>query len=341
MIDRPDGRIAVREVDEVPLASDYDCRVSVLYGAICAGTDRHILHDRLPWRMEYPCVLGHESVGRVTYTGPKVRHFQVGDLIARVGTAADPEGRWAIGWGGFAESGFARDWRAMQEDGLPEAQWDAFRIHRIIPPQLAPEDAPLFITLRETLSYANRLGVTAGTRLLVIGSGGNALAFVHHARQAGAAAIVVLGAAGRETVFRAAGATDYRDYRSVESVAAIAARFPDGFDRLIDSVGRADALDHFLPLLSDGGTIGIYGLDEWDRLTLHPVRARGTFTLYQGGYDEPETHDAIVERLTTGAADPTWWFGVDRTVFPLERIADAFAAIERRELIKPLIRIGG
>lgn len=338
MVDGPDGTVVVRRVTEPPLGP-YDCRCEMLFGTICAGTDQHILHDRLPWRMDYPLILGHESVGRVVAVGEKARYFRVGDVVARVGAAPDPTGQWHLGWGGFAEYGFARDWQAMQEDGVPESEWRPYRIHQVIPHDIPPEVGPLFITLRETLSYSRRLGVTSGTRLFVVGSGGNALAFVHHAHVDGASAIAVLGSAAREKEFRAAGATDYVDYRNPESMASLSAAFPEGFDYLIDTVGQADSLDGVLPLLSDGGTIGVYGLDEWERLTIRPARARGTFTLYQGGYDEPESHAEIVARFSYGEIDPDLWLGSGHPSYPLEHIADAFAAIARREVIKPLIAL--
>jgi threonine dehydrogenase-like Zn-dependent dehydrogenase len=338
-VDRPDGGVRLAEVPEPPLPGPYDCRVQMVYGTVCAGTDTHILHDRLPWRMDYPLVLGHESVGRVVEVGPKTRNLNVGDLVARVGAAPDPTGTWHLGWGGFAEWGYARDWRAMEADGLAKSEWDAFRIHQVIPADIPEKAGPLFITLRETLSYSNRLGVAEGTRLLVIGTGGNALAFVAHARHAGAAAIAVIGAAAREDVFREAGATDYFDYRLTDLSGQLRAAFPAGFDRLIDSVGKAEALDAFLPLLATGGVIGVYGLDEWDKLTIHPARARGSFTLYNDSYDEPETHDEIVVRLRAGVYQPDWWLGAGCPARPLAEIADAFDAIARRETIKPLIRL--
>jgi D-arabinose 1-dehydrogenase-like Zn-dependent alcohol dehydrogenase len=329
-VETPDGTVSVRDVTEPALATDYDCRVAIAYGTICAGTDGHILHDRLPWEMPYPLVLGHESVGRVVQAGPKVRHFKVGDLIARVGTAPATDGSWNIGWGGFAEFGFCRDWRAMQEDGLEKALWEAYRINQVIPDDIPQESGPLFITLRETLSYTQRLGIGEGTRLLIVGSGGNALAFVAHAKRLGAAQIVVIGSAARESVFREAGASGYVNYKALEGIT-------EKFDRVIDTVGKETSSDDILPFLADGAVLGIYGLDDWEKLTLRPARTTATFTIYQGGYDEPETHDAIVEGFRKGDYQRTWWTG--EAIFTLHTFPQALAAIESRELIKPLIRI--
>lgn len=329
-VETPDGTVSVRDVQEPPLLTDYDCRVAIVYGTICAGTDGHILHDRLPWDMPYPLVLGHESVGRVVERGPKVRHLKVGDLVARVGTASAADGSWNIGWGGFAEFGFCRDWRAMQEDGVEKSEWDDYRIHQVIPGDIPAEAGPLFITLRETLSYTQRLRIGEGTTLLIVGSGGNALAFVAHARCLGAEQIVVIGSAAREAVFREAGATGYVNYKALGQIT-------QKFNRVIDTVGKESSSDDILPFLADGAILGIYGLDDWEKLILRPARTTATFTIYQGGYDEPETHDQVVEGFRAGAYKREWWTG--EPLFTLNTFTNALAAIERRELIKPLIRV--
>ena len=340
-VERPDS-LSVREVvdpnGQAALGA-YDCRCEMLFGTICAGTDRHILKDALPWRMPYPLVLGHESVGRVTECGAKVRYLRPGDVVARVGTRADPDGDWNIGWGGFAEWGFARDYRAMQEDSVPESEWQAYRIHQVIPPDIEPAIGPLFITWRETLSYIHRLGIRFGGRVLIIGSGGNGFAFASHARNVGAETILLIGNAAREAEGRAAGATDYADYAAPDLLATLKAAYPAGFDFLIDSVGKADSANAFLPLLASGGVIGIYGLDEASEIALKPALARGDFTVYQSGYDEAETHDAIIAAVRAGRLDPSVWLGRDLPSWKLDAIADAFDAIHRRDAIKPLIQL--
>ena len=131
MVERP-GVLAVRDVPK-PEPSDYDVLCELLYGATCTGTDGHIIHDRLPWTTPYPCILGHESVGRAVAVGAKVRNFKVGDLITRVNAPPAADGGYGISWGGFAEYGIARDHAAMREDGLPEEEWNGYRVNQVIP----------------------------------------------------------------------------------------------------------------------------------------------------------------------------------------------------------------
>ncbi|MGB2820620.1 MAG: alcohol dehydrogenase catalytic domain-containing protein, partial [Phycisphaerae bacterium] len=200
------NRLVVRDVPE-PRMGEYDALCEILYGAMCSGTDTHIVECNFPWLSPRPTVLGHESIARVVEVGGKVRSLKPGDLLTRVGTT--PVGRYSVTWGGFAEYGIATDYRACRADGLPAEQWHAARVQRVLPPGTDPAAATMVITWRETCSYANRIGIPDAGRVLVIGSGGNGLAYAAHAAVAGCEQVAMIGSAGREDNARRAGATGY------------------------------------------------------------------------------------------------------------------------------------
>jgi L-iditol 2-dehydrogenase len=332
------GKLIVRDVHE-PEAGDYGALCEILYGATCTGTDGHLIHGRFPWGpIPYPTVLGHESVGRVIALGPKVRNYRVGDLVTRVGTPASPRGEYGANWGGFAEYGIARDHWAMQADGLPESQWKGSRWNQILPPQFDPAAATMLTTWRETLSYLTRLGLKAGDTLLVVGSGGVGLSFAAFGVLLGAARVAVLGNARRAAIAHDVGVTDFFDYREHDVLGALRGAAPAGFDVIVDSVGQRDSLNAVLPALKPRGTATIYGIDEFHAQQIHPGRVRGCFTYFNGGYDEAETHQRVVELALQGKLDARRWLNLD-SPYPLDDIAEAFAALERRELVKALIRI--
>ncbi len=336
MIEKP-GTLVVREVP-MPAVGAYDVLCDLLYGATCTGTDQHLIHGRFPWPVSYPTILGHESIGRVVEVGAKVRNFEVGDLITRVGAPPAPDGSYNVNWGGFAEYGIAKDHQAMASDGLAPERWRPYRINQVVPPDIDPAGATLFITWRETLSYLTRMGVGPGQSVLVIGSGGNGLAFAAHAANVGAAEIVVLGSAMREETARCAGATAYVDYRAAAVRDNLQTLCPEGFDFILDAVGKTDTADQVLPLLKAGGTLGIYGIDDFKKVLLHPLRT-GTFTMYNGGYDEAETHARVVALVRAGKLDAEVWLDLGRP-FSLENIHAAFAAVKARDMVKALVRLG-
>jgi len=333
VIERP-GQLVVRDVPD-PEIGEYDALCALLYGATCTGTDQHLIAGRFPWPVEYPTILGHESIGRVLRVGPRVRHLKVGDLVTRVG--ALPSAGLHVNWGGFAEYGVARDHWAMREDGRPQAEWAGFRVNQVLPPEIDPRAATMFTTWRETLSYITRLGVGAGARVLVIGSGGNGLSYVTHAANLGAA-VVLSGSAARAAQGRAAGAQACFDYRDPDLMAQLAAAAPEGYDFIIDAVGKEGQLDAALPLLKAGGTVGIYGIDDFGRCTINPQRARGTFTFYNGGYDEAETHERVTALWRQGRLRAGIWLDLEHP-FPLAEIGQAIEAVRERRMVKSLVKL--
>lgn len=334
VIEKP-GILVVREVP-MPSLGEYDALCELLYGATCSGTDQHLLAGRFPWPVRYPTVLGHESVGRVVRVGPRVRHLKVGDLVTRVGMLATDE--LGVNWGGFAEYGVARDHWAMREDGVPAAEWAAFCVNQVLPPGSDPRAATMMITWRETLSYVTRMGLGAGSAVLVIGSGGNGLSFVAHAANLGAERVVMVGSAGRESAGRAAGATDYIDYRAPDLPARLAAAKGDEFDFIIDAVGRQGQIDLALPFVKPGGTVGIYGIDEFGRCAINPQKARGTFTFYNGGYSEAETHEQALSFWQSGKLRADIWLDLDDP-FTLTDLDQALAATRGGKMAKSLVRL--
>ena len=336
VVEQP-GRLVVREVPD-PQIGPYDALCRMLYGAVCTGTDQHLIAGRFPWPIEYPSVLGHESIGRVVEVGSSVRNFKPGDLVTRVGNRAAADGSLGVCWGGFAELGVATDHWAMQADGLPKEQWDSARVNQILPGEFDPAAATMVITWRETLSYLTRMGVEGGASVLVIGSGGNALAFTAHSANAGAARVVVLGSRLRESAARAAGATAYLDYKAADVPAALAGAAGGGFDFIIDAVGKTGAVDAVLAHLKPGGMVGIYGIDDYGDLEVDQSLAPGPVRVNQADYDEPETHDRVVALIREGKLQARTWIDLDHP-YPLAEINAAYQAARTRAAIKPLIKL--
>jgi D-arabinose 1-dehydrogenase-like Zn-dependent alcohol dehydrogenase len=336
IVEKP-GVLAVCEIP-VPEIGPYEALCEVLCGAVCTGTDQHLIAGRFPWPVRYPTILGHESIGRVVRLGEKVRNFTEGDLVTRVGAPPDPEGTFSANWGGFAQYAVARDHWAMAADGLPESAWWGHRVNQKLPPGADPAGSTMVITWRETLSYLQRLGVGPGARLLVLGSGGNGLAFAAHASHRGADQVAMSGHPEREEIARTAGVSAYCDYREEGMMESLRRSGVEEVDFIIDAVGRAGQIDRVLPLLAPGGTVGIYGIDDYGRCAVDSQKARGSFTFYNGGYDEAEVHEQVLECVQGGRLDPRLWLDPDDP-FPMEEIHQAFVALRERRMVKALIRL--
>ena len=115
VIEKP-GYLTVKEIPE-PIMGDYECLCEVLYGATCSGTDSHLIAGKpMPFPVNYPTILGHESIGRVIKTGPKVENFKTGDLVTRV--VNKPIKELDSHWGGFAERALITDHDALEKNGI-------------------------------------------------------------------------------------------------------------------------------------------------------------------------------------------------------------------------------
>src|SRR5215472_11342504 len=68
-----------------------DVQIEILYCGIC-HTDLHFVHNDFANSIPttYPCVPGHEIVGRVVKTGNRVTKFKAGDLAA-IGCMVDSD----------------------------------------------------------------------------------------------------------------------------------------------------------------------------------------------------------------------------------------------------------
>lgn len=334
IVEKP-GRLVVRDVPE-PKMGEYDCLCETLYGSTCSGTDVHLIENHcMPFEYSYPMILGHESIGRVLKVGSKVRAFRVGDIVTRV-VNYSTDGLASF-WGGFAERSLASDHEAIKRETGEEIGFSD-GIHKVLPAGVDPAGATMVITWRETLSFLRRIGVAPGAAVLVIGSGGNGLSFANHARNFGAGSIVVVGSDARQATARRVGATALFSYKLDDVAGAIRDAGFGPFDLILDAVGQAGQLDRVLPLLKPDGRVAIYGVDDFGKVTINPSLAPGSFTFANLGYNEGESHDAVVSYVREGKLRAGDFCDLE-TIYPLEAIQEAFAAVRNRRAIKAVVKM--
>lgn len=335
VIEKP-GKLTVWDIKEPPMG-EYDVRCKQLYGATCTGTDLHVISGTFAEHVDYPSVIGHESIGEVIEVGKKVRNFKVGDLITRVGTRAQDDVK--LSWGGMCEYGLAVDTQAAWLDGVDPKEWRYFCINQVIPRGIiSPEFAPMIITWRETLSYIKRIGVFPGSKVFISGSGGNGISLACMAAICGAEEVVMTGNISREETAKKAGVTCYLDYKNEQAVENFLKNHTGCFDIIIDATGKKGSLDKFLPILHSGGTVGIYGMDDYNRYTLNPLMGPARINIYNGGYYEPETHQKVIDLIRAGSLDASLWIDINH-IFTWENAASAYDYVKEKKAIKSVIRL--
>jgi NADPH:quinone reductase len=195
-----------------------------------------------------------------------------------------------------------------------------------VPDAMALDDAvALLADGRTATMLADAAGLAPGERVLVeAAAGGVGTLLVQLARAAGATVVGAVGSEAKRAV--------------VSSLGAEAVLYPDAvgpFDVVFDGVGGEVGRAAFA-LLARGGRMLSYGLasGEWAGIALQEAAARGV-TLVQPDRS-PDALRGYTERALTGGLKP-----IIGQRFPLERAADAHAAIEARATIgKTLLDVG-
>jgi threonine dehydrogenase-like Zn-dependent dehydrogenase len=323
-----------------PQPGPYEALVRIKACGICSTTDREIIAGTQPYHRDYPCVLGHEGIGEIVETGAKVRAFRPGDWVTRpvsIWPGARRDGL-ASGWGGFAEYGFVRDWRAMEADGDPSARGDYTAQRQIVVPRegLDLSQAVLAISLAETASWFWQLPPVGGGSVCVAGTGIAGLSAAIWAKMGGARRVVVLGR--RQERLELA--------RELTADAGVNVKEGNAAQAVLDSSGRIDLF------------IEAAGQPELLRLAVAVLRPGGTFARYAvkpgGGYILPD--GGLPDDIHLMAPSPNehlaydWAIGLLRrgTIpssrlmthrWPLGEYASAFGAIAAGEVVKGMLAI--
>jgi uncharacterized zinc-type alcohol dehydrogenase-like protein len=249
--------------------ADRDVRIDILFCGIC-HSDLHQArdewHDAVP--TTYPCVPGHEIVGRVAAVGSKVTKFKVGDVVG-VGCLVGPDhtcpncqagleqfcpnatftynspdrhGTAPVTYGGYSESVVVEEEMVLR-----------------IPPNLDPAAAaPLLCAGITTYSPLTRNGVGPGKKVGVVGLGGLGHMAVKLAHAMGArVAVFTTSPDKREDALRLGA-----DEVILSKNAGEMAKHAGTFDVILDCVSAQHDVNAYLNLLRTGGNLTLVGAPE-------------------------------------------------------------------------------
>jgi 2-desacetyl-2-hydroxyethyl bacteriochlorophyllide A dehydrogenase len=317
-------------IAEVPDAEtgDYDAEVEMLVCGICSSTDKMLRSGTFRLGVTYPSVLGHESVGRVTRVGDKVRGLAVGDLVTRPSAYRPDLAPMDQYWGGFATRGVVTDWTAVLEDDAAIGGPPRFD-QVVLPGSTDPALASLAISLSETYSVAVRHDLL-GARVAVVGTGIAGLSFVRYAKLLGAETVLAVG----RRLERLALATDLgADVVALADQAEAAAAGLGGVDVVFEASGQASMTAAGYRWVRSGGKVVVYSAPD----------TAAEIDLFTGPRDVEltvaSTHEAavlpqMVRLVETGAIDPEV-FLTHR--YPFDDMPRAFDEIARGGVVKAVV----
>ncbi len=248
--------------------TDQDVQIDILFCGVC-HSDLHQVRNEWSEVMPtvYPCVPGHEIVGRVTKVGAAVKKFKAGDLAA-VGCMVDSDGTCphcregleqfcpnvtltynfpdkhtgAVTYGGYSES-------------VVVNQRFVLRVPKNL--DLAGA-APLLCAGITTYSPMRHWNVTKGKKVGVVGLGGLGHMGVKFAHALGAHVVVFTTSPGKKDDALRLGADEVVISRHSNEMAAHAS----SFDFILDAVSADHDIAAYINLLKRDGNLTLVGAPQ-------------------------------------------------------------------------------
>jgi uncharacterized zinc-type alcohol dehydrogenase-like protein len=272
----PLGPITIDRRDPTPT----DVEMEILYCGVC-HSDLHFVRNE--WNMTiYPCVPGHEIVGRVTRVGSAVKGFRAGD-IAAVGCMVDscrtcPDCREGLEQYCRQGSTFTYNGPDKHVPGGKGVTYGGYSDRIVVdeaftlrvPRNLSPAAAaPLLCAGITTYSPLRHWKVGKGSRVGVVGLGGLGHMAVKFAHAMGAHTALFTTSPGKAEDAKRLGADEVVISRDKDAMAKQAG----SFDFILNTVAASHDLDPFLNALKRDGTLCLVGAPE------HPHPSPAVFNL--------------------------------------------------------------
>ncbi len=245
--------------------TDHDVQIEILFCGICHSDvhqARDEWHDMMP--TVYPCVPGHEIVGRVTKVGSAVTKFKPGDLAA-VGCMVDSDRTCPECKAGFEQfcPNFVltynfpdRHTGGVTYGGYSDSIVVTEHFVLKVPSNLdLAGAAPLLCAGITTYSPMRHWGVTKGKKVGVVGLGGLGHMGVKFAHALGAHTVVFTTSPGKTDDAIRLGADEVvisKDPNEMNKHAG-------SFDFILDAVAAPHDINAYINLLSRDGNITLVG----------------------------------------------------------------------------------
>jgi alcohol dehydrogenase (NADP+) len=312
--------------------TEHDVQIEILYCGIC-HSDLHQVRNEWSGFMPtvYPCVPGHEIVGRVTKVGSAVSKFRPGDLAA-VGCMVDSDGT-------------CPDCKAGCEQFCPNATYtynlpdkhlggvtyggysesivvDQRFILRVPTNLNLAGAAPLLCAGITTYSPMHHWGVTKGKKVGVVGLGGLGHMGVKFAHALGAHVVVFSTSASKQDDALRLGA----DEVVISKNAGDVQKHVGSFDFILDTVSADHDINAYINLLRRDGNITLVGAPEKPL----PVAAFGLITGRRSLSGSPIGGIAETQGMLDFCAQHN--ITADVEVIPIQKVNEAYERLLKSDV---------
>ncbi|HEY8521848.1 MAG TPA: NAD(P)-dependent alcohol dehydrogenase [Gammaproteobacteria bacterium] len=304
-----------------------DVQIDILYCGVCHSDLHQVRNEWDAMPTVYPCVPGHEIVGRVAHVGDEVRKFDVGDLVA-VGCMVDSCRTCSACEAGleqYCERGPTFTYNS-EDEHLGGVTYGGYSTSIVVDEAFVlsvprrrdlAAVAPLLCAGITTYSPLRHWGVGPGHKVGIVGLGGLGHMGVKFASAFGAHVVVFTRSKAKAAEALRLGADDV-----VISADPVAMRaHARSFDFILDTVSAKHELNPYLELLRRDGTLTLVGAPS-GALSVSPFKLLlGRHRLAGSGIggiaETQEMLDFCAEHRITA----------DVEIVDIQRIEEAFARL--------------
>jgi len=284
------------EIQELPLPAplDHEVIVKVKACGIC-GTDQHIYHGQPgSAEVQFPIVLGHELSGEVVQVGKNVTQFTVGNRVSidpnmYCGTCDYCRGNRVHLCDNLQAIGVTRNGGMGEYCAVPAANCYT------LPDELSYEEGAMIEPLGCVLHGFNQIKVWPGASVLIIGGGYIGLMMLQVAKMYGTSPLIVSEPdVTKHELAIQLGATKAVSPEELE-------RRKDGFDVVIECVGRKESMTQAVKMAKKGGTVLLFGVSSPDtKIDVQPFDIFSKELTIKGSFINPHTHDLAISLVQQG-----------------------------------------
>ncbi len=248
--------------------TEHDVQIEILFCGIC-HSDLHTVRNEWKAFMPtvYPCVPGHEIVGRVTKVGAGVKTFKPGDLAA-VGCLVDSDRTCPECKAGleqfclnavFTYNGVDKHLGGITYGGYSDTiVVDEHFVLRVPANLDLAATAPLLCAGITTYSPMRHWGVSKGKKVGVVGLGGLGHMAVKFAHALGAHTVVFTTSPHKTEDALRLGADEVVISRNADEMA----KHAKSFDFILDAVSADHDINAYINLLRRDGNLTLVGAPE-------------------------------------------------------------------------------